>query len=127
MKFSAQWLHDWVPFDLGTVELCDKLTNAGLEVDGVEPVADDLADVVVATVEAVEKHPNADKLTVCQVYDGDARLTVVCGAPQRPCGHEERPGACWRGIARRSHDQTRRVARRRVLRDAVQRSGTRPR
>ena len=81
MKFSAQWLNDWVPFDLGTVELCDKLTNAGLEVDGVEPVADDLADVVVATVEAVERHPNADKLTVCQVYDGDARLTVVCGAP----------------------------------------------
>lgn len=81
MKFSAQWLHDWVPFDLGTAELCDRLTNAGLEVDGVEPVAADLADVVVATVEAVERHPNADKLRVCQVFDGDARLTVVCGAP----------------------------------------------
>ena len=81
MKFSAHWLHDWVPFDLETAELCDRLTNAGLEVDGVEPVAADLADVVVATVEAVERHPNADTLKVCQVYDGDARLTVVCGAP----------------------------------------------
>ena len=81
MKFSAHWLHDWVPFDLGTAELCDRLTSAGLEVDGVEPVAADLADVVVATVEAVERHPNADKLKVCQVYDGDSRLTVVCGAP----------------------------------------------
>ena len=81
MKFSAQWLHDWVPFDLGTAELCDRLTNAGLEVDGVEPVAADLDDVVVAAVEAVERHPNADKLKVCRVYDGNARLTVVCGAP----------------------------------------------
>lgn len=81
MKFSARWLHDWVPFDLGTPELCDKLTNAGLEVDGVDPVAADLADVVVATVEAVAEHPNADRLKVCQVYDGNARLTVVCGAP----------------------------------------------
>ena len=81
MKFSARWLHDWVPFDLATPELCDRLTNAGLEVDGVEPVAGDLGDVVVATVEAVEKHPNADKLRVCRVFDGDARLTVVCGAP----------------------------------------------
>lgn len=81
MKFSARWLHDWVPFELGTPELCDRLTNAGLEVDGVEPVAADLADVVVACVETVEKHPNADKLKVCTVFDGDARLTVVCGAP----------------------------------------------
>ena len=81
MKFSARWLHEWVPFDVDTSELCDRLTNAGLEVDGVEPVAADLADVVVVTVEAVEKHPNADKLRVCRVYDGDARLTVVCGAP----------------------------------------------
>ena len=81
MKFSARWLHDWVPFDLETPELCDKLTNAGLEVDGVEPVAADLAGVVVATVEAVAEHPNADKLKVCRVYDGEVRLTVVCGAP----------------------------------------------
>ena len=81
MKFSARWLHDWVPFDLETPELCDRLTNAGLEVDGVEPVAADLVDVVVATVETVEEHPNADKLKVCRVHDGDARLTVVCGAP----------------------------------------------
>ena len=81
MKFSARWLRDWVPFDLETPELCDRLTNAGLEVDGVEPVAGELSGVVVATVEAVEKHPNAEKLKVCQVYDGDARLAVVCGAP----------------------------------------------
>lgn len=81
MKFSARWLHEWVPFALDTPELCDRLTNAGLEVDGVEPVAAELADVVVATVETVEKHPNADKLKVCRVFDGDARWSVVCGAP----------------------------------------------
>ena len=81
MKFSKQWLRGWVPFDLSTGELCDALTNAGLEVDGVEPVAQGLDGVVVATVESVSAHPNADKLKVCRVFDGVERLTVVCGAP----------------------------------------------
>ena len=81
MKFSRRWLGDWVPIDISTPELCEQLSNAGLEVDGVLAVADDLPGVVVATVESVEPHPNADKLKVCIVNDGNDRLTVVCGAP----------------------------------------------
>ena len=81
MKFSRRWLGDWVPIDISTPELCEQLSNAGLEVDGVLAVADDLPGVVVATVESVEPHPDADKLKVCIVNDGNDRLTVVCGAP----------------------------------------------
>ncbi len=54
---------------------------AGLEVESYEPVGVKLPGVVVAEVLAVEKHPNADKLTVCTVSDGKNRLRVVCGAP----------------------------------------------
>jgi len=53
---------------------------AGLEVDGVEPAAGDFTEVVVARVESLEKHPDADKLNVCQVTDGSETLQIVCGA-----------------------------------------------
>ena len=53
---------------------------AGLEVDGTEPAAGAFTDVVVARVESVEKHPDADKLSVCQVTDGSETLQIVCGA-----------------------------------------------
>ncbi len=80
MKFSEQWLRSWVNPKITTTELCDQLTMAGLEVDGVEPAAAAFNDVVVARVESLEKHPDADKLNVCQVFDGNETLQIVCGA-----------------------------------------------
>ena len=80
MKFSEQWLRTWVNPSITTQEMCDQLTMAGLEVDSVEPAASDFTDVVVALVESVEKHPDADKLNVCQVTDGTETLQIVCGA-----------------------------------------------
>jgi len=80
MKFSEQWLRSWVNPDITTQEMCDQLTMAGLEVDGVEPAAGDFTEVVVARVESLEKHPDADKLNVCQVTDGNETLQIVCGA-----------------------------------------------
>ena len=80
MKFSEQWLRSWVSPDISTQEMCDQLTMAGLEVDGVEPAAGDFTEVVVARVESLEKHPDADKLNVCQVTDGKETLQIVCGA-----------------------------------------------
>ena len=80
MKFSEQWLRTWVNPDISTQEMCDQLTMAGLEVDGVEPAAGDFTEVVVARVESLEKHPDADKLNVCQVTDGNETLQIVCGA-----------------------------------------------
>ncbi|MEM7026932.1 MAG: phenylalanine--tRNA ligase subunit beta [Pseudomonadota bacterium] len=81
MKFSENWLREWVNPDINTDELCAQLTMAGLEVDGVEAASADISDVVVAEVKTVEPHPEADKLTICQVDNGKEELTIVCGAP----------------------------------------------
>jgi phenylalanyl-tRNA synthetase beta chain len=80
MKFSEQWLRKWVDPDISTEEMCEQLTMAGLEVDGVEPAAGKFTNVIVACVESMEKHPDADKLNVCQVTDGMETFQVVCGA-----------------------------------------------
>ena len=80
MKFSEQWLRSWVNPSITTQEMCDQLTMAGLEVDGVEPAAAEFSEVVVARVESLEKHPDADKLNVCQVTDGAETRQIVCGA-----------------------------------------------
>jgi len=80
MKISEQWLRTWVNPSISTEEMVEQLTMAGLEVDGTEPAAGEFTDVVVARVESVEKHPDADKLSVCQVADGNESLQIVCGA-----------------------------------------------
>lgn len=81
MKFSEQWLRQWVNPAISRAELVERITMAGLEVDGVEPVAGPFTQVVVGQVESVEPHPDADKLRVCQVSDGRETVAVVCGAP----------------------------------------------
>jgi phenylalanyl-tRNA synthetase beta chain len=81
MKFSEQWLREWTNPDVTTAQLSHQLTMAGLEVDAIEDVAAPFTGVVVAKVLKVEKHPDADKLRVCQVDAGqDEELTIVCGA-----------------------------------------------
>lgn len=86
MIFSEQWLREWVSPEFDTQELMDQLTMAGLEVDGSEPVARVFSNVVVARIEATEKHPDADKLSVCKVSDGENEYQVVCGAPNARAG-----------------------------------------
>ena len=81
MKFSEQWLREWVNPAISTEELAHQLTMAGLEVEAVEAVAGDCSLVVVGEVLQVEPHPDADKLRVCQVNVGEAQpLNIVCGA-----------------------------------------------
>ena len=80
MKFSEQWLRSWANPELTTQQMCEQLTMAGLEVDSVEPAAADFSEVYVARVESMQKHPDADKLNVCQVSDGKETLQIVCGA-----------------------------------------------
>lgn len=81
MKFSEQWLREWVNPDVSTAELAHQLTMAGLEVDAVEPVAAAFRHVVVGEVLSVEPHPDADRLRVCKVNVGSETLSIVCGAP----------------------------------------------
>ena len=65
MKFSEAWLREWVDPPVGTDELADQLSMAGLEVDSVTPVAGAFEGVVVGEVLTREQHPNADKLSLC--------------------------------------------------------------
>jgi len=82
MRFSEQWLREWVDPPVDTAELTRQLTMAGLEVDSVDPVAPSLDGVVVGRIVEIEPHPDADRLRVCQVdIDGDELVQVVCGAP----------------------------------------------
>jgi phenylalanyl-tRNA synthetase beta chain len=81
MIFSEQWLREWVSPALNTEQLTEQLTMAGLEVDGFRPVAREFSGVVVARIEEISKHPDADKLNVCVVNDGESTFQVVCGAP----------------------------------------------
>lgn len=87
MKFSESWLRTLVDTKLSSEELSHLLTMAGLEVEGLEPVAPQFNDVVVAKVLEVVKHPDADRLNVCKVDAGRGEpTTIVCGAPNVAVG-----------------------------------------
>src|SRR5450830_1211716 len=82
MQFSENWLRTLVDPTLTSEELSHLLTMSGLEVEEVEPVAPPFSNVVVGLVREMEKHPNADRLNVCQVDVGTGTLlNIVCGAP----------------------------------------------
>ena len=104
MKFSEQWLREWVSPQLSVQELADQITMAGLEVDAIEPVAAAFSGVVVAEVVDKRQHPDADKLSVCLVADGSAEpVQVVCGAPNVAVGQKvpfARVGAALPGEAK---------------------------
>ena len=82
MKVSLSWLKNYIPVDYDADDLSARLTMAGLEVDAVEPLFGHLDTVVVGRVVERKQHPNADKLSCCQVdVGGDEPLSIVCGAP----------------------------------------------
>jgi len=86
MKFSEKWLRELVNPEIDTQGIVDQITMAGLEVDEVESVASDFTGVVVGEILTAEQHPNADKLQVCKVSDGNEEFQVVCGAPNARAG-----------------------------------------
>ena len=87
MKFSENWLRQHVKTTATREELAATLTAIGLEVEELTPLGEALDGVVVARILSAEKHPQADKLQVCQVDAGlDAPLQIVCGAPNARAG-----------------------------------------
>ncbi len=86
MKFSLSWLKTHLQTDAPIDEIVRTLNAIGLEVDTVENAADRLAPFTVAEVVSTEKHPDADKLKVCQVSDGTNQMQIVCGAPNARTG-----------------------------------------
>jgi phenylalanyl-tRNA synthetase beta chain len=82
MQFPESWLREFCNPPITTAELADLLTMAGMEVEEMRPVAPPFAKVVVGEVLSIERHPNADRLNVCQVNAGTGQtLQIVCGAP----------------------------------------------
>ncbi|MEN8144880.1 MAG: phenylalanine--tRNA ligase subunit beta [Gemmatimonadota bacterium] len=88
MNVSVNWLRALVPGLQGSAaELADEISQRAVPVESVVPFGAGLEDVVVGRVEAARKHPNADRLTLCQVDDGSGEpLAVVCGAPNVEVG-----------------------------------------
>ena len=84
MKFPESWLRTLVNPPISSSKLAHSLTMAGLEVEAVEPAAPEFNKVVVAEILAVNKHPNADRLNICQVSVDESinkeSLQIVCGA-----------------------------------------------
>jgi len=81
MNILSSWLREWISPDVSDELLAEQLTMAGLEVDGIEPVAPAFTNVVVGHVVQCEKHPDADKLNLCQVDVGQSEnLQIICGA-----------------------------------------------
>ena len=87
MKFSENWLRSHVPTSATREQLVATLTAIGLEVEEVTALGDSLDGVVVAQILSAEKHPEADRLQVCQVDAGQGRtVQIVCGAPNARAG-----------------------------------------
>ena len=87
MKISLDWLSDFVDWSDEPVALAARLTAAGLNVEGIETIRRTFPGVVVARVLEREKHPDADRLSLCKVDDGTgAPVQVVCGAPNVRAG-----------------------------------------
>ena len=81
MKFTLSWLKDHLDTSATLDEILYALTDLGLEVEEVSNPAERLADFTIGKVVKAEKHPDADKLRVCQVATADGETQIICGAP----------------------------------------------
>ncbi len=87
MKFSINWLREFVELPASVEELSDLLTFAGVEIEGIDQRGLDLDHVVVGQINASAQHPNADRLSVCEVDDGtNPKRQIVCGAKNYKVG-----------------------------------------
>ncbi len=100
MKVSYNWLKDFVNIDIPPDELAQLLTNTGFEVEEIQRISSAIKDVIVAHIVSIEKHPNADRLSLCRVSDGKSEKLIVCGAKNMKPGDKVAlalPGAILAG------------------------------
>jgi phenylalanyl-tRNA synthetase beta chain len=87
MKFSVNWLREFVDLPKNPEEIAELLTRAGIETKNIETRGANVDKVIVSQITASSRHPNADRLTVCEVDDGSgAKRQVVCGATNYKVG-----------------------------------------
>ena len=80
MKISVSWLKQYVDIDVTPQELCDKMTMAGFEIEEMQDLSQSMKNVAVGRIEKLEKHPDADRLKICQVNVGNKTVQIVTGA-----------------------------------------------
>ncbi len=80
MLITLNWLKDFIDIEEDPYELAEILTNAGLEVEAVNPLAEGLDNIVAARILKIREHPDASRLVLCDVTDGSANYNIVCGA-----------------------------------------------
>jgi phenylalanyl-tRNA synthetase beta chain len=101
MKFTLSWLKDHLDTTASVDEICETLTDLGLEVEGVEDRGAKLRDFTIGYVKSAEKHPDADRLNVCQVETDEGVMQIICGAPNARAGIKvvvAKPGVYVPGI-----------------------------
>src|SRR6188474_1185796 len=89
MKFSVNWLREFVDLPKSPEEIAELLTRAGIETKNIETRGANIDKVIVSQITASSRHPNADRLTVCEVDDGSgAKRQIVCGATNYKVGNK---------------------------------------
>lgn len=86
MKILKSWLKDYIDFDFSDEELAEKLSMSGSSVESIEKGIDD--NVIIVEIRKIDRHPNADRLNLATVYDGELEQTVVCGASNIKVGQK---------------------------------------
>ncbi len=86
LRVSLHWLREFVPIQASAAEIADRLTRCSLEVEEIEELGRALDGVVVARLQSMQPHPNADRLTLCAVEDGAGTRSIVCGAKNMQAG-----------------------------------------
>ena len=93
MNTSLKWIKDLVPgLDCTPQEYMDAMTLSGSKVEGYENMDEDLDKIVIGQVKSIEKHPDADKLIICQVNVGTETVQIVTGAPNVKEGDKVKAG-----------------------------------
>ena len=104
MRILHSWLQRYITFKLSPEHLAEKLGMLGLEVEGIERLDSRYSGFVVCEVLTVSRHPDADKLSVCQVDAGGDTLQVVCGAPNVRAGQKVALGLIGATVPKNQHD-----------------------
>jgi phenylalanyl-tRNA synthetase beta chain len=103
MRILQSWLKEYIRFSLPPAELAEKLTMLGLEFESVDFLGKEFEGFVVGRVVDVQKHPQADRLTVCRVDVGKETLQIVCGAPNVAVGQKVPVGLVGATVPHNQH------------------------
>jgi len=104
MRVLQHWLQEYLKFSIPPETLVERLTMLGLEFERWEDLGKKYEGFVVGRVDACAKHPNADRLSVCQVHVGKESLQIVCGAPNVAAGQKVAVGRVGATVPRYMHD-----------------------